>query len=228
MPATVLSAGTTPNLIQVGPGLLWTNVDQPGASTVYPVSGHAATHVQDQRVYGPAPVSVSGTFIGSTIGDSTCSYRTNFVDILIETSTAKVEKVLDTEEAYCGFNVAELTAENLQRTLPGGNTGDPIATLATSADAYQAGQTAHFLTVGGLRLVEPMTILLISPNRRVALASGPFSYVFCGYQAVSVEGFDAPFARGRETVWRTNFECIADTRRNIGDQLFQFAVRQAT
>lgn len=223
---TLQSATVAPTVIQVGPGMLWTEVTKPGDGEILSVSGNASGP-QDQRLYGPVPFTLSGTFVGATIGESTFSYRPTFVDILIETSTAKVEKVLNTEEARCNFSLAELTAENVQRCMPGNPAVGPVATLSTSADPYASDQTRHILKVGGLRLVHPTCIAFISANRRINLSSGPFSYVFCGYNAVSTEGFEAPFSRGRETVWRTSFEMIADTARTLGDQLFQFVVRQS-
>jgi hypothetical protein len=222
---TIQTASTNPTLIQVGPGLLYTNVTKPADQAQLLVSGNVSG-VQDQRVYGPALYTVSGTFVGSTIGDSGISYKPTFVDIMIETSTAKVEKVLNTEEAHCTFALAELTAEVLQAaSLPGSYWNQPVATLSTSADPLMPGQTRHTITVGGLRLVAPQCIAFISPGRRIG-TTGPYSYVFCGYNAVSTAGFDAPFSRGKETVWKTDFEMISDTSRTIGDQLFQFVVRQ--
>ena len=227
---TLQTASTAPTLIQVAPGMLWTNVTKPADGAVLAVSGNLSG-AQDQRVYGPVPVTVSGTFIGSTIGSSSIMYSTQFVDIAIETSTALVEKVLNTEKAQCDFSVAELTSENVQATLPGAAWNQPIATLSTSADPLQAGQTRHVLTIGGLRLVAPQCIAFISPNRRISLTNPPvsnqaYSYVFCGYNAVSTAGFDAPFSRGKETVWKVDFELIADTARSIGDQILQFTTRQ--
>lgn len=225
MPQTLQSAATQPTLIQVGPGMLWYNVTKPADGAVLLVSGYASGS-QDQRLYGPVLYTLSGTFAGSTIGDSSISYRPTFVDIMIEQSVAKVEKVLNTEEARVNFALCELTAENLQATLPGALGQGPVATVTSTADALTSAQTVHKLTVGGLRLVVPQTIAFIAAHRRIGLASGPFSFVFCGYNAVSTEGFDAPFSRGRETIWRASYEMIADTARSLGDQLLQFSVRQ--
>lgn len=229
-----LAAATSPTLINVSPGLLWYNVTKPADQTALLVSGNVSG-ATDQRVYGPVLVTVSGTFAGSTIGESSISYKTTFVDIQIETATATVEKVLNTESAMCNFSVAELTAENIQGTGPGSYWNQPVMTLTTAAgnlggtDPLMPGQVRHAITVGGLRLVAPQCIAFISPNRRIGLAGiGPFSYVFCGYNAVSTAGFDAPFSRGKETVWKVTYEMIADTTRTIGDQLFQFVVRSAT
>lgn|SRR5574337_122133 len=222
----VQTAATSPTLIQVGPGLLWTNVTKPADTALLLVSGNVSG-TQDQRVYGPAPYTVSGTFIGSTIGQSQISYKPTFVDVQIETATATVEKVLNLEQASCMFAVAELTAENMQSTMPGSFWNQPIATVSTATDPLMPGQTTHKLTVGGLRLVAPQCIAFIAPNRRIGLTGvGPYSYVMCGYNAVSIDGFQAPFQRAKETVWNANFELIADTSRTIGDQLFQFVVRQ--
>src|SRR3990167_11022159 len=208
-----------PTFIQVAPGMLWADVRKPADGATLLVSGYASGQY-DQRVYGPVPLTVSGTFIGATIGDSSISYRPTFVDIQIETSTAKVEKVLNTEEARCVFSVAELTAENMKQAIP-------VGTLsAVDTDPLMSPQKRHTLTVGGLRLLAPTCIAFISPNRRIA-AGGPFSYIMCGYNAVPIDGFDAPFARGRETVWRLTYELIAATERTLGDQLFQFTVRPA-
>lgn len=223
----VRSAATTPQLIQVGPGFLWTGMRKPADGAIFLVSGQASG-VNDQRVYGPMVFNVSGTFIGSTIGESGIAYRPTFVDILIESSTAKVEKVLNTEEARCTFAIAELTAENVQNTLAGSGTNS-VATLSTGADPLAANQIMHTIKVGGLRLLDPQCIAFISPNRRISAAGTQiFSYVFCGYNAISTEGFDAAFSRGKETVWRVAYEMIADTGRTIGDQLFQFTVRQSS
>jgi hypothetical protein len=226
--ASLQSASTSPTLIQVGPGMLWSNVSKPADGDILLVSGNVSG-ATDQRVYGPVLYTISGTFMGSTIGESNISYNTSFVDILIESSTAKVEKVLNTEEARCTFNVAELTAENLRDTLPGSYWNQPVATLTTGTDPLMPQQVQHRIKVGGLRLVAPQCVAFISPNRRIGLVgTGPHSYTFVGYNSVSTEGFDAPFSRGRETVWRVSFEMISDTSRTIGDQLFQFTVRQAT
>lgn len=221
------SAATQPTLIQVGPGALWTQVTKPADGAFLLVSGNVSG-ATDQRVYGPVLYTISGTFVGSTIGESMFGYRPTFVDIFIETSTAKVEKVLNTEEAYAQFSVAELTAENFRDTLPGSYWNQPVATVTTSNDPLMAGQVRHNATVGGLRLVNPQTIAFISANRRIGLGSGPFSYVFCAYNAVSTEGFEAAFSRGKETVWRVRYDCIADTARTIGDQLFALTVRQSS
>lgn len=226
---TLQTAGTSPTLIQVGPGMLWYGVTKPADGATLLVSGNVSG-AQDQRVYGPIPVTISGTFVGSTIGESKISYKPTFVDINIETSTAKVEKVLNLEESHCTFAVAELTAENVQANLPGSYWNQPVATLKTAdTDPLMPGQTRHTITVGGLRLVNPQTIAFISPNRRIGLVgTGPFSYVYCGYNAIGISGFDAPFSRGKETVYQVDYEMIADTARSIGDQLFQFCVRQAS
>ena len=223
---TLQTASTTPTLIQVGPGALWFGVTKPGDTEILQVSG-SASGSQDQRIYGPRPFTLSGTFAGSTIGESTFSYKASFVDIHIETSTAKVEKVLNTEEARCNFSMAEMSAENIQRAMPGDPNNGPVATLSTQTDPYSSIQTVHVLKVGGLRLTSPQCIAFISANRRINLtADGPFSYVFCGYNAVSTEGFETPFSRGRESLWRVSFEMISDTARTLGDQLYQLCVRQ--
>lgn len=224
---TLQTAATTVTQIQVGPAALWTNVTKPADGAFLLVSGNVSG-VNDQRLYGPIPVVISGTFIGSTIGESRISYKPFFVDIQIETNVAKVEKILDREEAYCNFSVAELTGENVQSTLPGSYWNQPVATLTTATDPIMAGQVQHRVTIGGLRLVAPQCIAFISANRRIGLSSGPFSYVFCGYNAVSTEGFDAPFSRGKETVWPVRFELLGDTTRSVGDQTLQLVVRQAT
>ena len=218
------SASTSPTLIQVGPALLWVNVTKPADGAFLLVSGNV-TGATDQRIYGPVLYTVSGTFIGSTIGDSTMAYKCSFVDIRTETSLSTVEKVLNTEDARVNAAVAELTAENIRDTLPGSYWNQPVATVTTATDPLMPGRTQHRLTVGGLRLVAPQCIAMISAGRRIGLA-GPFSYVFCGYNAVSTEGFEAPYSRGRETVWRASFEMIADTARSVGDQLFQLIVSQ--
>ncbi len=210
--------GTRPAYIQVSPGMLWTNIRKPPDGQLLQVSGYASGPM-DQRVYGPAPVTVSGAFIGATIGDSNFSYRPTFVDISIETASAKVEKVLNTEESRCTFSVAELTAENMNLAIP-------VGTLSSTADTIQVGQNIRTLKVGGLQLTPPQTIAFISPNRRIS-AGGPHSYVYCAYNAVAIDGFDMPFSRGSVTVFRLTFEAIAATERTIGDQLFQFSVRQA-
>jgi hypothetical protein len=190
------------------------------------VSGNVSG-ATDQRVYGPVLYTVSGTFLGSTIGQSQISYKPTFVDITIEQSTAKVEKVLNLEEAHCTFAIAELTAEKVQQTMPGSYWNQPLATVTTQTDPLMSGQTDHILKIGGLRLVDPQCIAFISPNRRIGLAgTGPYSYVFCGYNAVGTEGFQAAFSRGKETVYNAGFELISDTARTIGDQLCQFVVRQ--
>lgn len=210
---------TAPTFIQVGPGMLWTNVTKPGDTATLLVSGYASGPM-DQRLYGPAPFTVSGTFIGSTIGDSSITYRPTFVDIMIETSTAIVEKILNSEDARCSFSVAEMTSENMLLAVP-------VGTLdAVTTDPLMSPQSRHTLRVGGLRLVAPMCIAFISPNRRIGAGGGPHSYVFCGYAAVSTDGFDAPFSRGRETVWKLTYQLIADTSRSLGDQLCQFTTRQ--
>ncbi len=220
------TAATSPTLIQVGPGMLWNNVTKPADGAILLVSGNVSG-ATDQRVYVPVLYTVSGTFMGSTIGQSQISYKPTFVDITIEQSTAKVEKVLNLEEAHCTFAVAELTAENIQAGLPGSYWNQPLGTVSSAADPLMAGQTDHILKIGGLRLVAPQCIAFISPNRRIGLVgTGPYSYVFCGYNAIGTEGFQAAFSRGKETVWNVGFEMISDTSRTIGDQLLQFVVRQ--
>src|ERR1035437_7876310 len=115
---TLQPAATLPTLINVSPGMLWTNVTKPADLGILAVSGNLSG-ATDQRVYGPVPVTISGTFMGSTIGDSSLQYKTTFVDISIETSTAIVEKVLNTEQAMINFSLAELTSENIAQSLPG-------------------------------------------------------------------------------------------------------------
>lgn len=211
------SIAVAPTYIQVGPLNLYTQVSKPADGAILLVSGNVSGP-QDQRVYGPAPYTISGAYIGSTIGDSTVSYKPTFVDIQIETSTAKVEKVLNTETATVAFSVAELTSENANLAIP-------IGTVTTQTDPLMAGQSQHNMKVGGLRLVAPQCIAAISPNRRIN-AGGPYSYVFTGYNAIAIDGFDAPFSRSKETVWKLTFEMIAATERTIGDQLFCFTTRQ--
>lgn len=222
----------SPNQIQVAPGILWTQLTKPPDGYALLVSG-VVSGAQDQRVWGPLPVTISGRPLGATIGDSGFSHRITFVDIMIEQALAKVEKVVNTEEAHCTFSVAELTAETMRDALPGSYWNQPVATLYTTgnmggADPLMPAQIRHTITVGGLRLAAPQTIAFISANRRIGLSSGPFSYVFCAYNAIGTEGFDAPFSRGKETVWRLGYEVIADLARTIGDQLWQCCVRQAT
>lgn len=230
MAVTPQTISVSPTFIHVGPGQLWGDiVDKPADGAVLGVSGK--TGAQSHIIYGPVPVTASGTFLGSTIGESTISYRCTFVDIQTETSTARVEKVLNTEESRCTFSIAELTAQNMQLSLPGKINSGPVATYVgkggTVTDPFNSAWKMHTITVGGIRLVAPQCIAFISPGRYAGV-NGPFSYVFCGYNAVSTEGFDAPFSRGRETVWRVSYEMIADTARSVGDQLFQFTVRQTT
>ena len=218
----------SPTLIQVGPGLLYTNVTKPADTATLLVSGQASG-ANDQRVWGPLLYTVSGTFAGSTIGQSNISYSTTFVDIDIEQALTPVEKVLTREDARIVASIAELSSERLQETSAPSNYFSPVATLKTiDADPLMSSQYRHTITVGGIRLVEPQCVALISANRRISVAAGPYSYVFCCYNAVSTEGFDIPFSRGGHSVWRVTFEALADTARTIGDQLFQLTVRNAS
>lgn len=216
------SITTKPTYIQVGPGSLWYNVTKPGDGSTLQVSGTSAA-----QLYGPVPFTESGQFLGLTIGESTYSYRPQFVDIWPETSTAKVEKVLSGEEARAMFSVAEMTISSMALSIPVGTTSGPTNDTINAIPGGGGAQKIRLLKVGGLRLTVPQCIAFISANRRATVAEGPFSYVFCGYAAIAVDGFDAPFSRGRETVWRLTFEMIADTSRTLGDQLFQFAIREA-
>ena len=219
------SASSSPNLIQIGPAMLWTNVTKPADGALLLVSGNVSG-ATDQRVYGPVLYTISGTMVGSTIGTSTMTYKPTFVDVMVEQSVSIVEKVLNTESASVQAAIAELSAENMQQTAPGSYWNQPVATVTSTTDPLQAGQTAHKLAIGGLRLVAPQCIAFISANRRIGLSTGPFSYTLCGYNAVSVDGFTLPFERGKETVYSTKFDFIGDTSRSIGDQLLQFVVRQ--
>lgn len=219
---TIQSGSITPNLIQVGPGMLWYDVTCPGDGQILQVSGQGSG-VNDQRLFGPLPYTLSGTFAGSTIGDSTIAYKPQFLDIMIEQSPTKVEKVLTAEETRISFSVAEMTAENIKASVP-------IATLSTSADPMAfTTQVRHIVKAGGLRLVEPTTVAFIAANRRISqTGTNIFSYVFCAYAAVASEGFDAPFSRGKESVWRAVWDCIANPGRTLGDQVWQFVVRQSS
>jgi hypothetical protein len=223
---------TRPTYIQVGPGVLWTGVRKPPddpTSTgvgVLAVSGYQSGPM-DMRLYGPALFTVSGVMAGATIGDSTFSYKPTFVDIGIETSSALVEKVLNMESSTCAFSIAELTSENMVLAIPVGTnqiSNDPLNFIPGTTTP----QIQHTIKVGGLQLTAPQCIAFISPNRRIAQNSGPFSYVYCAYNAVGVDGFDMPFSRGKETVFKLTFEAIADVTRTLGDQLFQFTARSAS
>lgn len=222
------AAAQNPTYIQVGPASLWVNVTPPADGQPLLVSGQLSG-VNDQRLYGPLPYTISGTFVGSTIGESTMSYTATFVDILVENNTAIVEKVLNTEAARVDFSLAELTAETAQATaFPGSYWNQPVATLTSTADPLQAGQQRHTLTFGGLRLVDPQCVAFISANRRISVAAsgtGVYSYVFCGYKAVSTEGFTVPFSRGRESVYRCSFQFLGDPSRTVGKQMAEWTCR---
>jgi len=224
------SVTLTPKAIQVGPMMLWHNVDKPADGATLLVSGQASGS-NDQRVFGPLPLTASGTAIGSTIGQSTIQYRPQFVDIDIEQALSPVEKVISREDAGLTASIAELTAENLRDVSIPGNLVTPVATLkSVDLDPHLgvSSQYRHTITMGGLRVVEPMCIVGISANRRINVTGGPFSYTFVGYNAVSTEGFDIPFQRSGTSVWRVRYEMLADIDRTIGDQLFQLTVRNSS
>lgn len=218
------SVTLSPTVIQVGPAMLHTNVSKPPDTATLLVSGQVSG-TNDQRVFGPMLYTVSGQAVGSTVGASNVSHRPQFVDIDIEQALAPVEKVMVREEARLQASMAELTAENLRDTMPG-NFFSPVATRKTvDADPLMPAQYRHTITLGGIRVVEPQCVALISGNRRTNQANGPYSYVWCGYKVVFTEGFDLPFSKRDVTVWRVAAECLADIDRTINDQLWQMTCR---
>ena len=212
---------TAPQFIHVGPGLLWTDTRKPAMGEILLVSGFV-NGASAQRLYGPLPYTVSGTFVGSTIGESVLHYAPRFIDIMLDTQPAPVDRILTHEEMRVAFNVAELRASQLALAAPFAG-----ATPTRTLDPLMAAQQRETLSVGGLRLVQPRTLLFVSPHRRIDNGGPVYSYTFCGYNAVPIDGFDVPMARRRETVWRLTYELLADLTRPPGDQLFQFTMRQS-
>jgi hypothetical protein len=105
-----------PDLIHVGRGDLWVNVDVPVAPSVAPVA-----------LVNGAPAT--GTYVGATLAAALLNYNPGIFDIVTQQATGVVGTVITAEEFSIEFTAGELTYANLKNFILGAGDGTTYVTV---------------------------------------------------------------------------------------------------
>lgn len=184
----------TPGRIHGGGARLFVGITAPTTGTPPTLMGHTDG------------VPASGTDVGATEGDTTFRYKAEKKSIPAEQSLADVDVMTISEMAEFEFTAKEQTYVTLQRAF------DNIGTVSDSSkELFYAGN--------GTNILAPRTEAVMLTSRQ---RNAPTKFIVTViYKAFSVNGYEMPFKKNGESVFKVLLRGLADTSRDAGDQLFQ-------
>ncbi len=194
-------AGTLqPEEIHVGPAEIWVSVDAPATA---PAEGEEPTWAP--HLNGSPS---TGVFVGATLGETVFSWTSEKTDIVAEQSMGILDKFISQQNATLTFTAEERNYTLMKLTL------DNIFSVN---NAQRMGFTGGG---GGTTInIQYATLFLSSPRKDVA---GAYEILFI-YKAVSINAMPLTYSRTGPSTYAVQFQCLPDTTRTRGDQIFQFS-----
>lgn len=193
---------TVPDIHQ-GPGYLWYNVAAPasGARLLVDANGN--------------PVGGSPIAMGASEGAAKFQFKAKLEPVQIDQETAPVDVLMTSEDAFIEVTLKESSLAKIIKMLAHGTYSSGTDTgLPAGAQAYEE------ITVGGLVALPTAPVALVSPRRGF---SNPGKYMVMSlYKAYGFAELDLSFTRTKESVYKVQFQGLADTTRGIGDRVAQF------
>ncbi len=174
-------------------------------TAVNPVTGTPPTLFQHTSGT-PSGLQTGYTDVGYSTGPVEFAYKATKTEILPEQSFAPVDVFLKEEMAEIKFTAYERTFITLRSAF------DNVGTQAdATGELYYAGN--------GTSIITPLiySVFMSSAHRD---NGAKFSWA-CIYKAYSVDGVKQAFEKSKPTTYSVTFRALADTTRNLGDQLFQ-------
>lgn len=185
-----------PNQIHVGPARIF-------IGTTAPATGAPPTWAPHTN-----GIPATGTEVGLTLGDSVFTWTTEKTDIPAEQVMGIVDKFISGEGATLEFEAQERTYELMRVAFDNiGNVND-------------VARTGFYGGGGGTIInITYTTIMLTSPRRDLA---SRWEVLFA-YKCVSMSPMPLTYSRTKPSTYRLTFQCLPDTTRTPGDQVFQFS-----
>ena len=198
MPYTI----TVPDIHQ-GPGFLWYNVQEPASGSRLLVDSNGN------------PVGGSPVAMGSSEGAAKFQFKAKLEAVQIDQETAPVDILMTAEDANLEMTLKESSLAKIIKMLEHGTYSSGTDTgLPAGAQAYEE------ITVGGLISLPTAPVALISPRRGT---SNPTKFLVAVlYKAYGVAELDLSFTRTKESVYKVQFQGLADLTRTAGDRVAQF------
>ncbi len=193
---------TVPDIHQ-GPGFLWFNVQEPaaGARLLVDANGNPT---------GGTPLAM-----GASEGPARFQFKAKIEAVQIDQETAPVDLLMTAEDAFIEVTLKESGLAKVIKMLEHGTYSS-----GTDTGLPAGAQTYEEITVGGLVTLPTASVALISPRRGF---SNPGKYmVICLYKAYGFAELDLSFTRTKESVFKVQFQGLADLTRAQGDRVAQF------
>ena len=189
-----------PEEIHVGPAHIFIDVDAPATSPDVDSEPEWLAHSNG--------VPSSGTEVGATLGDAVITWTSTKIDIVAEQVMGILDKFISDQMMTVAFEAEERTYQLLK------NTFDNINSVNNS-------QRMGFWGGGGGTTINIIytTIALTSLRRDIA---GAYE-VFCAYKCVSMNPMPITYSRTKPSTYAVQFQCLPDTTRTEGDQIFQLS-----
>ncbi len=198
MPFTI----TVPDIHQ-GPGFLWYNVQEPAAGARLLVDANG-------NPQGGTPVAM-----GASEGAAKFQFKAKLEPVQIDQETAPVDILMTAEDAQIEVTLKESSLAKIIKMLEHGT-----FTSGTDVGLPAGAQTYEQISVGGLVALPTAPVALISPRRGTA---SPTKYlIVCLYKAYGFAELDLSFTRSKESVYKVQFQGLADLARAAGDRVAQF------
>lgn len=195
-----MPAQVQPNEIHVGPALIFMDVTAPATA---PAQGEEPTWLPHLN-----GVPSSGTFVGATIGESVFTWTSEKTDIVAEQVMGILDKFISQQGATLTFTAEERNYLLMKHTFDNNFSVNNAARMG-------------FTGGGGGTIITPIytTIALTSGRRDIA---GAFE-VLVLYKCISINAMPLTYSRTGVSQYAVQFQCLPDTTRTAGDQIFQFS-----
>ncbi len=188
------------NEIHVGPADIFMDVTAPATA---PSQGTEPTWLAHNQ-----GVPSSGTHVGATLGESVFTWESEKTDIEAEQVMGILDKFISQQNATLTFTAEERNYLLMKQTL------DNIFSVNDSARMGFTGGGG-----GSIIPISYTTIALTSGRRDIA---GAFE-VLVMYKCVSINAMPLTYSRTAPSTYAVSFQCLPDTTRTKGDQIFQFS-----
>jgi hypothetical protein len=193
-----------PNEIHVGPADIYMDVDAPATAVVEGGEPTWMPHLNG--------VPSSGVHVGATLGESTFTWVSEKTDILAEQVMGILDKFISQQNATLAFVAEERNYSLMKHTF------DNIMSVN---NATRLGFTGG----GGGSIIAPLytTIFLSSARRDIA---GAYE-ILVAYKCISINAMPLTYSRTAPSTYAVMFQCLPDTTRTRGDQIFQLSREKA-
>lgn len=180
-----------------------------GAAWTEPTTGLIAGAV------APTANTSGGLPMGASEGAAKFQFKAKLEPVQIDQETAPVDLLMTAEDAFIEVSLKESSLAKITKLLAHGTyTSGTDAGLPAGAQAYEE------ITVGGLVALPTAPVALISPRRGTA---NPTKFlIVCLYKAYGFAELDLSFTRTKESVYKLQFQGLADLTRAQGDRVSQF------